>query len=111
VKLVDDFSKFLDDKVNLNKTRITELETHVENIQNFLNGSDWGAPIIRYSNQGSWAHKTIIKPPGNGGFDADVLVFVKPVTDWSPDDYIHHLRLCSALPESTKIRPRLTRDA
>ena len=92
VELVEDFSKFLGDEVNLNRTRITELETHVENIQKFLNGSDWGAPIIRYSNQGSWAHKTIIKPPGSGGFDADVLVFVKPVTDWSPDDYIHHLR-------------------
>jgi len=92
VKLIDDFSKFLEDKVNLNNTRIAKLETHVENIQTFLSGSDWDAPIIRYSNQGSWAHKTIIKPPGNGGFDADVLVFVKPVTDWSPDDYIHHLR-------------------
>lgn len=47
MKLIDDFSKFLEDKVNLNNTRIAKLETHVENIQTFLSGSDWDAPIIR----------------------------------------------------------------
>ena len=28
--------------------------------------------------QGSWAHKTIIKPVDQGEFDADLIVFVQP---------------------------------
>jgi hypothetical protein len=92
VKLTDDFDKFLCDEVNLDTSRITKLETNVESIKKFLNESDWGPGISRYSAQGSWAHKTIIKPPGDRGFDADLLVFIAPVADWTPEDYIFQLR-------------------
>lgn len=92
MELVDDFKRFLDEDVNLNSARITKLESHVASIKNFLTDSDWGPAIKHYSAQGSWAHKTIIKPPGSGGFDADLLVFIDPVQDWTADDYIAHLR-------------------
>lgn len=92
MKLTDDFAKFLLEEVNLSSSKITKLETHVESIKNFLDGADWGPTIKRYSAQGSWAHKTIIKSPGNRGFDADLLVFIDPVGDWTPKDYIFGLR-------------------
>ena len=42
--------------------------------------------------QGSWAHKTIIKPPGEQGFDADLVVYLRPVQGWTPKNYILNLR-------------------
>ncbi len=91
-KLAAAFEKFLTEEVNLNKSRIYTLTERVENIQTFLNNSGWKAPIVRYSSQGSWAHKTIIKPPGERGFDADLVVFVKPVNGWTAKDYVLSLR-------------------
>jgi hypothetical protein len=41
--------------------------------------------------QGSWAHKTIIKPVDLGEFDADLIVFVAPVDGWSASKYIEEL--------------------
>lgn len=38
--------------------------------------------------QGSWAHKTIIKPVDKGEFDADLLVYVHPVQGWTAATYI-----------------------
>lgn len=92
MKLTNDFEKFLLEEVNLSSSKIKKLQTHVKSIESFLNGADWGPIIKRYSAQGSWAHKTIIKPPGNRGFDADLLVFIEPVEDWDPKDYISELR-------------------
>lgn len=92
MNLTDDFEKFLSEEVNLNPSRIEKLKKHVESITDFLNGSDSGLAIERYSPQGSWAHKTIIKPPGDRGFDADLLVFVYPRGDWTTKDYTLDLR-------------------
>lgn len=88
MKLTDDFEKFLSDEVNLNHSRITKLQNHVGSIARFLSNSDCKLSITRYSPQGSWAHKTIIKPIGDRGFDADLLVFIDPVWDWTPKDYV-----------------------
>jgi Second Messenger Oligonucleotide or Dinucleotide Synthetase domain/Adenylyl/Guanylyl and SMODS C-terminal sensor domain len=92
VKQVAEFDAFLKNEVNLNKTRIGTLTDRVEAIQNFLEDSDWKPEITRFNPQGSWAHKTIIKPPGEQGFDADLLVFVQPVSGWSPKDYVLKLK-------------------
>lgn len=92
MKLVQDFEKFLEEEVNLNKSRIETLTHRVEAIEGFLQDSDWGGIIQRFSAQGSWAHKTIIKPPGEQGFDADLVVYLTPVTGWTPKDYILNLR-------------------
>lgn len=90
VKLFDDF---LRDTVNLNTTRIDSLENSVEAIKNFIAASDWTPNIREWMAQGSWAHKTIIKPVDAGEFDADLIVFVDPVDGWTAKDYLNNLYL------------------
>jgi hypothetical protein len=92
VKLIAEFERFLDDEINLNKNRIETLVNRVDAIEEFLVGSGWSPRVMRFSPQGSWAHKTIIKPPGDQGFDADLLVFVAPVAGWSAENYILKLK-------------------
>lgn len=91
MKLVEHFDTFLRDIVNLNETRITTLEQRVETISNFLGDSDYGATIRSCSPQGSWAHKTIIRPLPEKGFDADLVMYVRPNDGWSADDYVEDL--------------------
>lgn len=76
--MIEHFTKFMTDEVNLNNSRIEDLTARVETINKFVGSSDWGPVIRRFSPQGSWAHKTIIKPAGSGDFDADVLVLINP---------------------------------
>ena len=92
MKHLEEFNAFLERQVNLNKTRIEILTERVETIENFLWRTGWDRIIKRFSSQGSWAHKTIIKPPGENGFDADLLMFVDPVPGWTANDYILNLR-------------------
>ena len=91
MKLIQHFDNFLRDVVNLNETRITTLEQRVETIANFLRDSDYGAAIRSFSAQGSWAHKTIIRPLPEKGFDADLVMYVRPNDGWSADDYVEDL--------------------
>jgi hypothetical protein len=64
----------------------------VQTIESFLRNSNW-CPVIRaFRPQGSWAHSTIIKPPDNKPFDADLLVFVDPVVGWTAAAYVVSLR-------------------
>lgn len=91
MKLTDHFDSFLTDTVNLNQSRIDLLEGRVETIEEFLSNSDFKPRILRFSPQGSWAVKTIIKPPNGDDFDADELVFVEAVAGWEPEDYIAEL--------------------
>jgi Second Messenger Oligonucleotide or Dinucleotide Synthetase domain len=79
MKLIEHFDTFLRDVVNLNQSRIDLLEERAEAIETFLSNSDFKPRIWRYSRQGSWAVKTIIKPPNGKDFDADSLVFVDAV--------------------------------
>jgi hypothetical protein len=92
VKMIDHFKTFMAGEVNLNKSRIDDLTCRVETISKFIVNSDWGPVIHRFSPQGSWAHKTIIKPFGTGGFDADLVIFVSPVRGWSAKEYVLELR-------------------
>ena len=92
MKHLAEFNTFLEGQVNLNKTRIETLSDRVEAIENFLRRGGWSPIIKRFSSQGSWAHKTIIKPPGENGFDADLLMFVDPVPGWTANNYILGLR-------------------
>lgn len=91
MKHLSQFNEFLSDVVNLNSTRVTVLESSVTAIQNLINNSDWAPEVIEFKPQGSWAHKTIIKPLSGNPFDADILVFVKPVDEWEAKDYINEL--------------------
>ncbi|RVC63979.1 cyclic GMP-AMP synthase DncV-like nucleotidyltransferase [Mesorhizobium sp.] len=93
MKLVERLDEFLTNAVNLNQGRINTLEQRVETIANFIRASEYAPKIVRFSAQGSWAHKTIIKPPTDRQeFDADLVVYLNPVDGWGPSDYIGELR-------------------
>ena len=70
------------DTVNLNRTRFTQLEDSIDALKNVIKTMNWGPSITRFTAQGSWAHKTIIKPLPGDPFDADLLVYVAPVGGW-----------------------------
>jgi hypothetical protein len=92
VKLIEHFDDFLKDVVNLNDTRVNLLEDSIEALKKVVLASDWKPTVQRFSPQGSWAHKTIIKPFDAGAFDADLLLFVSEVNGWSASKYISSLR-------------------
>ncbi|WP_313928327.1 hypothetical protein [Pseudoxanthomonas sp.] len=91
MKLVASFDAFLSDVVNLNDTRIDQLDSSFEAIKSFIRASEYSPKIVSFFKHGSWAHKTIIKPVEGNPFDADVILFVKPVVDWEAVDYINEL--------------------
>jgi hypothetical protein len=92
MKLIDQFTSFLRDTVNLNATRLTQLETSVDAIKGVIRHSEWNPEIVTFEEQGSWAHGTIIKPVEGKVFDADLLVIVKPVVGWEAKEYLSTLR-------------------
>jgi hypothetical protein len=91
MKLVSLFDDFLKDTVNLNQTRIDLLDDSVGAIKDFIRQSEWKPKIRGFEEQGSWAHKTIIKPVDAGQFDADLVVMVDPVEGWTAAEYITSL--------------------
>jgi len=91
MKLTRLFDEFLSDTVNLNQTRFNELENSINAVQNFITNSDWPPKILDYKAQGSWAHKTIIKPLTDQPFDADLLVYIDPIENWEAKEYIDSL--------------------
>ncbi|WP_437940614.1 SMODS domain-containing nucleotidyltransferase [Sorangium sp. So ce341] len=91
MKFIEHFNNFLSDTVNLNQTRIDRLESSVVAIKNVIRDSDWDPKVRGFASQGSWAHKTIIKPTEGGTFDADLLVYVDPVVGWDAAAYVNSL--------------------
>jgi hypothetical protein len=91
MKLIDHFDAFMRDVVDLNDTRIDQLDASIEAIKGVIRDSGWSPTIRYFAGQGSWAHKTIIKPVDNGAFDADLLVFIAPVVGWSAKAYLSTL--------------------
>ena len=70
------FDNLLKNHVNLNQSRIDDLDRRVNSITNILRCNMDGYRKI--SKQGSYAHGTIIKPVKNDDeFDADILVFIR----------------------------------
>lgn len=91
MKLIDHFRTFLKDTVNLNATRVQNLEKSITSLESFIKNSTWEPEFVGFEAHGSWAHKTIIKPLNDRPFDADVLVNIKEVSGWEPGDYINEL--------------------
>lgn len=91
MKLIAKFDDFLVDTINLNSTRFTQLEDSIDALKNAIKNMNWGPSIVGFAAQGSWAHKTIIKPLPGDPFDADLLVYIKPVDDWEAKVYIDEL--------------------
>ena len=92
MKHVGLFKTFLSDVVDLNATRLDQLEASVDALKTFIRGSDWEPTVKGFLNQGSWAQKTIIKPIAGSAFDADILVRVAHVEGWEAKDYINSLK-------------------
>lgn len=94
MQLVDHFNVLLKDTVNLSQSKLDLLDERVEAIYKALKADDQiGSFIIGKSPQGSWAHRTIINPVGNNGFDADFMLNMKENPDWSdsPKTYINQV--------------------
>ena len=93
MKLIEQFNNFMNNEVNLNQSRIDHLKRKVEIIENFIKTTDsFKDSFIGLLPQGSWLHKTIIKPNlNNNNFDADVLCFMKQIEGYEPKDYIEKL--------------------
>jgi len=91
MKLTEHFKDFLKNTVNLNQSRIDQLEQRVQTIELFLRNSSYTPRIFRFSRQGSWAHRTIIKPPKTKDFDADLLAIIGEVPNWTATDYVNEL--------------------
>lgn len=48
MKLVDQFKTFLSGEVNLNETRVSQLNASVEAVQNAIKASSWGPKILDF---------------------------------------------------------------
>lgn len=85
---------FLANTVNLNQSRLDDLHGRVQAIMNCLRKDPTLGPLVKtHLRQGSWAHRTIIKPLPGDEFDADILLHLAEVRDWSenPRTYINQL--------------------
>lgn len=92
MKLNHHLASFLKDTVNLNQTRIDTLKQRVNTITDFVKQlDDFESLFIEAAPQGSWAHRTIIRPVRNGEFDADLVIYLNENEDWEPRDYIDSL--------------------
>ena len=79
------FDDFLRDYVNLNQSRLTILDKRVETVTELLKSKL--SNYRKYSQQGSYAHRTIIKPVrDNDEFDADILIYIKD-DNFDPDKF------------------------
>ena len=88
MKNLNHFNSFLANVVNLNSTRLDQLENSFAAIEVFLRNSNYVPRIVRLYKHGSWAHQTIIRPLDGRPFDADVILFVRPVEGWTAADYV-----------------------
>lgn len=93
MKHVAFFQDFLDQEVNLNKSRLKRLNEHVEAVKDFL--SEELDEFEGMKSQGSYALRTIIKPVSDTDeYDADVLLYMTTDPEKSPSDYINAVYDC-----------------
>jgi hypothetical protein len=93
MKLTNYFKSFLEKEVNLNPSRISLLDERTETITNVLKESEkFKDKFIDVIPQGSYAHKTIIKPVrSTDEFDADILLYIEEFAEWQACDYVEEL--------------------
>lgn len=105
---VREFNAFLRDYVNLNQGRVNTLQSRVSSLDTFL-GDDSSLSDLVVDDlipQGSFAHKTIIRPYTGNDFDADVLLPMEEQQDWEPKKYTVELQ--KALEASSRYRAKTT---
>lgn len=80
------FNAFLTNTVNLPPSRLDQLGQRVDTIYKALRAdSEIGTLVTGKTKQGSWAHRTIIKPQEDKEYDADVLIHMDENDDWDSD--------------------------
>jgi hypothetical protein len=91
---VREFNAFLRDRVNLNQTRIDSLQSRVSLLEDFLfdDSTMANALLDDLIPQGSFAHRTIIRPLSGNDFDADVLLPMEEQDGWEPKKYTIELQ-------------------
>ena len=85
---------FLKKTVNLNQSRLDDLDRRVTAIVNYLRkDAEFGPRVKTHMRQGSWAQRTIIKPLPGDEFDADILLHLEEDREWkgNPRAYINAL--------------------
>lgn len=98
MKLTQYFSKLLTESVNLNATRLGDLDTRVSRITESLKGaSSLDGRVLDTVPQGSWAHGTIIRPAAELEFDADFLVQLSEDAAWNENPRSYANAVWSAL--------------
>lgn len=108
--LADHFAVLLQDTVNLSKAKITLLNERVEAIYGALDSDAVLGPFVQGKiPQGSWAHRTIIRPKPGREFDADFLLHLNENPEWSasPSQYIE--QVYAALRGSSTYKDKLSR--
>jgi len=93
MKHVNKFNEFMVNTVNLNQSRINTLTSRVDVIDRFLKNDDvFKEFFIETGLQGSYAHRTIIKPSQKSPeFDADLMLYINENEEWEPKDYLEEL--------------------
>ena len=105
MKHIARFDRFLAQSVNLNQSRLDDLNGKVDALVAYLKSEEVLGPLLaRHIRQGSWAHRTIIRPQKQDEFDADVLVQLKEKGDWSVSPRIYIDELAQALSRSGRYR-------
>lgn len=93
---------FLKDRVNLNATRLGLLETRVGSVYTALAADPILGPLVKDKfAQGSWAHRTIIKPKAGGDYDADFLLLLEPNDTWDGNPSAYPNAVYNALKNHT----------
>ncbi|GAA1412661.1 hypothetical protein AUR04nite_09800 [Glutamicibacter uratoxydans] len=105
---IREFNAFLRDHVNLNQTRVSTLQARVSSLDTFLSEDSSISQLVADDiiPQGSFAHKTIIRPLTGNDFDADVLLPMEEQEDWQPKKYT--IELQKALEASSRYRGKTT---
>lgn len=103
---IREFNLFLRDQVNLDATRTASLHSRVTSVNSFIAGNEDLENVVTDDviPQGSFAHKTIIRPYSSNDFDADVLVPMDEQDNWEPKDYT--TALYDALQSSGRYRDK-----
>lgn len=110
MKLLRHFNHFLEETVNLNRARLETLNDSVDAVYGTLqDDSEIGDLVVRKIPQGSWAHRTIIKPLPDKEFDADFLVEFAEVGEWGdhPQAYIENTYAALGRRSTYKSMPRV----
>lgn len=91
---IREFNAFLRDHVNLNPSRVDTLHSRVSSLDTALEESTILEDKLEGSliPQGSFAHRTIIKPLSGNDFDADVLLPMAEQDEWEPKKYTLELK-------------------